>query len=497
MKVNTILNMDALGGLKTLESESIDMCVTSPPYWGLRDYGTATWEGGNNGCDHDFPQGGRNPETSGKQLSNAGTAKHQYRDVCPKCGAKRIDDQLGLEATPEEYIDKMVRIFREVRRVLKKEGTCWVNMGDSYAASGGDRKRQNGNGPNSCVGKTADAAMPRAGRYDTKKAMVGTGIKPKDLCGIPWMLALALRQPWLKCNGCDKVDHQGKWGIWPNGRLICPGCLKSKGNTVHEKGWYLRQDIIWFKKNPMPESVTDRCTKSHEYLFLLTKSAHYFYDADAIREESTDSTIQRLNQDVESQVGSDRVPFKSNGNMKAVGGSNRNKRSVWTINTQPFSSAHFATFPEKLVEPCVKAGTSEKGCCSECGKAWEMVVEKPKPPDWVYNKAKTSDDCNVKFITLDGSKKASGQKMQNWLDVNPSKTIGWQPGCKCFSETEVNANLESVLRKPCIVLDPFMGAGTTALVARKLGRNYIGIELSKDYIEISDKRLFKELGMFV
>jgi len=466
--MNKILNMDALVGLKTLETESIDMCVTSPPYWGLRDYGTASWEGGNNGCDHKI-----DPGKPRKQTTNAGTIEIQFKDTCPKCGAKRIDDQLGLEATPEEYIGKMVEIFREVRRVLKKEGSCWLNMGDSYNGSGGEHDA----GQSGLTKNRKDVAFV-PGRHLSN-------LKPKDLCGIPWMLAFALRAD----------------------------------------GWYLRQDIIWAKPNPMPESVTDRCTKSHEYLFLLTKSGtpqywtnprknhgvsikpepdyiwrhketnieldvdpndenykkinmwrghDYFYDADAIREKSTESTIQRLSQDVENQIGSDRVPFKDNGNMKAVGGGNRNKRSVWTINTQPYSEAHFATFPEKLVEPCIKAGTSEKGCCSECGKAWDRVVEKKH-----YGSNETKDSRQGEDgMVCPGYPPSVGYEA--------AKTIGWQPGCSC--------DVEII---PCVVLDPFGGAGTTGLVARKLGRNYIMIELSKDYKEIAERRLHKELGMFI
>lgn len=249
--------------LKKIPSESINCCVTSPPYYGLRDYG------------------------------------------CP--------DQIGLEDTPEEYIEKLADTFDEVKRVLRGDGTLWINISDSYAGNGKGTSR---------------------------------GIKPKDLIGIPWMLAFELRK----------------------------------------RGWYLRQDIIWSKPNPMPESVKDRCTKSHEYIFLLSKSLHYYYDAEIIAEPVADSTVKRYAQNIASQKGSCAYGRK-NGNMKAVlpryGGKKytdnpdifyrtksgsayefkpkRNKRDVWTVSTKPRKEAHFATFPEDLVEPCILSGCPEGG----------------------------------------------------------------------------------------------------------------------------------------
>lgn len=286
---------DALAVLRALPSESVNMCVTSPPYWGLRDYGTAQWEGGDAECDHVHRREARKAASGSSTLgipADGGPRRitddnayftesktQQYRDICGKCGAVRIDNQLGLEPTPEQYVAKMVAVFEEVRRVLRRDGTCWVNMGDSYA--------NDGKWGGETGGKQAyldDNNRKRVGREKRQ-----TGLKPKDLIGMPWMLAFALR----------------------------------------DAGWYLRQDIIWHKPNPMPESVRDRCTKAHEYLFLLSKSARYYWDAEAIAEKS------------------DRVMA--------------NKRSVWTIVTEPYPAAHFATFPTKLVEPCVLAGCPEGG----------------------------------------------------------------------------------------------------------------------------------------
>jgi len=252
-----ILEGDCIESLKTLDDESVNCCVTSPPYWGLRDYGES--------------------------------------------------DQLGLEETPEEYVANMVKVFSEVKRVLTKDGTIWLNLGDSYA---GNRSRTSSG--------RAGMGKEREGIYSRS----GDGLKSKDLVGIPWRVAFALQAD----------------------------------------GWYLRQDIIWHKPNPMPESVTDRCTKSHEYIFLLSKSSKYYYDHEAVKEKCSEATIERFKQDIQSQTGSDRVPFKNNGNIKAVGdGELRNKRSVWTVNTQPYSEAHFATYPTKLIRPCIKAGCPKGG----------------------------------------------------------------------------------------------------------------------------------------
>ena len=245
---------DVLDISRGLPDESVKCCVTSPPYWGLRDYGVA--------------------------------------------------GQLGLESTPEEYVEKLVEIFREGRRVLRDDGTVWLNLGDSYAGAGqGGGGNRKGN---------------EHGQHD---AMVGTsrGLKPKDLVGIPWRVAFALQAD----------------------------------------GWYLRQDIIWHKPNPMPESVTDRCTKSHEYIFLLSKSARYYYDNEAIKEPAKwerwgDQTENKQHSGTASHLGgksTSELPIKDT----------KNKRSVWTVPTRPFSGAHFAVFPPQLIEPCILAGCPEGG----------------------------------------------------------------------------------------------------------------------------------------
>ncbi|MFB5946095.1 DNA-methyltransferase [Albibacterium profundi] len=345
---NTIMKGDALENLKLIPSGSIDMCVTSPPYFNLRDYGHP--------------------------------------------------GQIGNEATPELFIQKLVDVFREVKRTLKDDGTLWVNIGDSYWGSGkgyADTKTENrGNSASRLSKKTV---------YDKS-----VNIKNKDLIGIPWMLAFALRAD----------------------------------------GWYLRQDIIWHKPNCMPESVTDRCTKSHEYIFMLSKSAKYYYDQDSIKEPAIwdvdgNKTAARKARvkDTHKSLPTEKVNALRKGSFKDAAKFNgkhqdkqrghsrrhagfndrwdamtkeqqctgmRNKRSVWSISPAQFREAHFATFPEKLVVPCIKAGSPRGG----------------------------------------------------------------------------------------VILDPFFGAGTTGLVARKLNRDFIGIELSEQYIRIAETRLSKELGLF-
>jgi len=378
--------------------------------WGLRDYGTATWDGGYVDCDHKV--GRFTSPHSEIQGSNAGSGDMQAKDVCPKCGAIRIDDQIGLEQTPEAYVQRMVEVFREVRRILRPDGICWGNWGDSYSGSGSP-------GGDFRDGKGGDEYLRP---YNRK----GNGLKPKDLCGIPWRVALALQAD----------------------------------------GWWLRQDIIWHKPSPMPESVTDRCTKAHEYVFLLTKSARYFYDAEAIKEKSAGvSGGARFGKTIDAE--SDKICQRE---YERPEYNYRNKRSVWTVTTKPFSGAHFATFPPDLILPMILAGTSAKGCCPGCGAPWERVVERINTSSYEYHKEKG----------LSGYSKAYGDKGGNQGlnyggghkdNVNESKTIGWRPTCTCPEHDP----------HPCIVFDPFLGSGTTAEVARMNGRIGLGMDLNPAY----------------
>lgn len=298
--------------LGQLPSEFVHCVVTSPPYWGLRDYGTGDWDGGDPNCEHSC--GGQVQDSKAPGAITTGVRPGCDASSCLKCGAKRIDEQIGLEKTPEEYISKMVDVFREVRRVLKPDGTCWINIGDSYCGYHGNSRVVDGISPSDKPGY----------RENMRETTVGkSGLKNKDLVGIPWMLAFALRGD----------------------------------------GWWLRQDIIWSKPNVMPESVTDRCTKAHEYIFLFSKSAKYYYDADAIAEPFKTEVPKRM-RDVKEEE------YASKGRLTPLGGQprtgysergTRNKRSVWEITTKGYSEAHFATYPTELVKPCILAGCPPGG----------------------------------------------------------------------------------------------------------------------------------------
>jgi len=301
----TIHNGDCLAVLKTLPDRSANCCVTSPPYFGLRDYGTGTWVGGDTECDHKTSAAPRSARPMGKWCGttahvDAGTV---MRSVCSKCGAAREDQQIGLEETPAEYIARLVAVFAEVRRVLTDDGVCWVNLGDSYSGGGiGGGER----------GTSLVGASNRDQQGRSRKTVKPCGTKPKDLIGIPWLFAFAAR----------------------------------------EDGWYLRQDIIWHKPNPMPESVTDRCVKSHEYLFLLTKSARYFWDHEA-------------NQEPAAYAGTQRGGGKRYGTHDGIATGNvydtRTRRSVWTVKPEPYPDAHFATYPPSLIRPCIQVSCPAGG----------------------------------------------------------------------------------------------------------------------------------------
>jgi DNA modification methylase len=300
---------DSLEIAKTLPSGSVQTIVTSPPYWNLRDYGTARWDGGDADCDHKSPTQTRGNIPHTKQATNNHGEGGATWTVCGKCGATRIDAQLGLERTPEEYVCHLVELFRELRRVLRDDGTLWLNLGDSYAREGSDNYKA---GPGALVPNTRNGITRRMSRPPM-------GLKHKDLCGIPWRVAFALQAD----------------------------------------GWYLRSDIIWHKPNPMPESVTDRPTKAHEYIFLLSKSSKYYYDADAVRERAT-SDFGKGKTDAVQKYSHMKRNIAHSGWLGGDG-ETRNKRSVWTVTTKPFKGAHFATFPKDLIAPCILAGAPVGG----------------------------------------------------------------------------------------------------------------------------------------
>lgn len=382
--------------LRALPEGSVHCCVTSPPYHSLRDYG--------------------------------------------------VEGQLGLEPTFVEYLDNMVGVFREVHRILREDGTLWLNMGDSYAGNPPgharpDHSHDHFNGSRGRQGYTG--AAHRAARV--KSALAA---KPKDLVGQPWALAFALR----------------------------------------DDGWWLRADIIWHKPNPMPESVTDRPTKAHEYVFLLSKAERYYYDPVAIR-DAVSGTAHARRSAAASRFPAEAERDEHRRRKLAEPGSGirantdfeaktsgllvaeRNARSVWTIQTEPFREAHFATFPPALPERCIKAGTSAGGACAACGAPLERVTGEPVPTGGAGsgNKERKVNDR--------GRRNHVGSSVP-WLPaVTP--TVSWAPSCSCRGGGT----------RACVVLDPFAGAATTGLAALRLGRAFIGVELSAEYVSIAEKRL--------
>lgn len=313
--MNRVLFGDALESLRRLAAEGVRVqsCVTSPPYFGLRDYGTGSWEGGDPACDHGVRRWDGPKQTQGAQSGHASKSDRLARQEC-SCGAVRVDRQIGLEETPDAYIGRLVDVFRAVRDLLADDGTLWVNIGDSYSTRGGPQVPQGG---------AIQAGRARASDAICQSTRLPAGeIKHKDLIGIPWMLAFALRAD----------------------------------------GWYLRQDIIWAKPNAMPESVRDRCTKAHEYVFLLSKSPRYYYDADAVKEPavSTKAAGNRRHKYADQYQREESQQHRTKAGLLALSGvewETRNRRSVWTVPTKPYRGAHFAVFPDALVEPCIKAST--------------------------------------------------------------------------------------------------------------------------------------------
>ncbi len=420
--------------LRGIPDNTVHCVCTSPPYFGLRDYQTASWDGGDSNCDH------RNTSVTRQEKSRASSglggsketvhASHVARGVCPRCGAVRVDSQIGLEETPEEYVAAMVEVFREVRRVLRPDGVCWINLGDSYNGSGGVGG----------VGKqhTNQGSVDRP----DKRAGYG-GLKQKDLIGIPWMTAFALRAD----------------------------------------GWYLRQWMPWVKRSPMPESVTDRPGTACETVFLLSKSPHYYFDWVAGQRQSRGRSDARAR---DNGTGVEDAKRKGGDSSCGGNGETRQFRSgdLWfdsvgallsddgtflglDVTTQPYKEAHFAVFPEKLVRPLILAGTSEKGVCPDCGAPWERVVEK----DRVATRPGTMTKVTGDTLT-DGNRDPERH-------VTKTKTVGWNPSCKCGNPKTV----------PAIVLDPFAGSGTTLAVAVGHNRRAIGVELNPDYADMARRRV--------
>ena len=434
--------------LARLPEASVQCVVTSPPYYGLRDYGTGTWLGGDPTCSHKKASRHQKQGATSQRKGRANLEDQRnetFQRMCETCGAVRLDKQVGMEESVEEYVSKLVRVFRGVWRVLRADGVAWLNLGDSYASGGRTWRAANRNGMRSAVHSQAMPTRPQD----------GPGVKSKDLLGVPWRVALALQ----------------------------------------EDGWTLRQDVIWHKPSPMPESVTDRCTRAHEYVFMLSKGPRYYYDVEAVKEPAVQSERRRSdrvggNKYVEGVKHSDGAVFN--------GASTRNRRTVWSTEEEEttvlcwlkanrpdvyeeyleaaqthgpssvwrlanggYKGAHFATFPAKLITPMIMAGTSEKGACPECGTPWHRITEK----------ARTPTRPGV-FSKVHGTDAATHGNRDPLRHVSVSRTVGWRAGCSCGTSDTV----------PCVVLDPFVGSGTTVAVAAELGRRGWGVDLSEEYL---------------
>lgn len=538
MNLDTVVCADALDWLRTLPDESVNCIITSPPYYGLRDYGA--------------------------------------------------DGQLGLEDTPEAYVARLVEVFREARRVLRADGVVFLNLGDSYAGSG--------RGP---TGANGIGNQEKRQGFHSPYVNVPSGLKPKDLIGIPWMVAKALQQPyytgrirsetdrawlagWLDGEGTisfverdrgpnhtpthdvrvfftntdrapmdyfstmtsghvyqhengkrenrfgDKPCYRWQMGthdaalllrelypylrtkrrqaalVWTlyttlrhrNGHARTPAVVVERRREIAsmvrtlndggdvtlpswveeppsatEPGWWLRSDIIWAKPNPMPESVRDRPTKAHEYVFMLTRAARYWYDAEAVSEQSSDNSHGGGQAHVERYM----QQSGRNDGSRAMGivTATRNRRSVWTVATEPTPFAHFATFPQKLIEPMVLAGCPAR-VCATCGAPWERMVERGfTAHDGKTESAHEKGSSAHRLALLRQAARERGGEY-----VNERKTVGWEPTCSCQADIS-----------PGVVCDPFMGSGTTALVARQLGRHFLGCDVNAEYVALANERL--------
>lgn len=425
--------------LRTLPDESVHCIITSIPYWGLRSYGTEPqiW-GGDPVHAHEFrqvhPPGYRSSDSKPGPLQHEGnTGRDRLTSGLCLCGAWR--GELGLEPSPEMFVEHIVEIFREARRVLRSDGTLWLNVGDSYFGTGYSQKD---------TGKAAYGPdqwpQYRCGSHGI--------LKPKDLCLIPARLALALQAD----------------------------------------GWWVRSEIEWCKLSAMPESIEDRPTNAHEKIWLLSKSRRYFYDAQAVKEKAVSSHVSGNGFERPCQIS--RGGRGSDPQLESTDG--RNMRNYWLLGPENFPGAHFATFPTEVPRRAILAGTSAHGCCSECGAPWRRVVKpteayaKHLGKDWADDAADSAEGRGH-FEMGDGRRATQRRVKRKAASLTAEyETVGWEPTCKHTEATVV----------PCTVLDPFSGAGTSGLVARRHGRAYVGIELNPKYAEISRVRLEGEPNLF-
>jgi DNA modification methylase len=497
-----------------LPDESVQCVVTSPPYWGLRKYsGDQDLVWGDNHCEHQWGEilvkqgahkaGETNPGLEGYTKDRNQWSNSQGR-FCSLCGGWR--GALGLEPTPEMYVSHIVEIFQEVKRVLRKDGVAFVNIGDTYAGSPSGHPSWDG---------WQTGGIKDASRNYEKRSTVVSNLKPKDLCLIPFHLAIALHEHgwWIRSVICwskpnpmpesvngwrwerhkirvkvgkantgetsadrplDAPNHPYRGDGWEvqalEGRLAseyvdCPGCPKCLPN-----GGYVLRKGSW------------RPTESHEYILMLSKRDNYYCDAESVREPLSELTLadrrnasgRHIYSDSNWQDADKSSWYRANTFVNPQAG--RNLRSVWTFPTTPYPGVHFATFPEKLPELCIKAATPEVGCCSKCGAPSVRVLDKKASQFSVRVR-----DAKAGRGTAEEGYKATEEEIAKYPDhPDPGyrQTLGWRPSCSCNAQ-----------KVPSVVLDPFCGAGTTAKVAKQLGRRFVGIDISEEYCRLSQKRL--------
>ena len=422
-----------IGRLRQLAAGSVHMVVTSPPYWGLRDYkNPPTAWGGDEACAHEWgeQERGRRQDVLPSESSEAGrlgsndvqAGQNDGGRLCRRCDAWL--GQLGLEPTPDLYVEHIVEVFREVRRVLRADGTLWLSLGDCFSHGG--------------CGARDQERWPKQSRNDhipvhAKKLF---GLKPKDLVGIPWRAAFALQAD----------------------------------------GWWLRSDVVWHKRSPMPENVRDRPTRSHEFVFLLAKAERYYYDWFSVMEPDCGHHGSS-----NGYARPERLSFDGRGSDDPwVPGGGRHLRDVWTLSSSPYPDAHFAVFPESLVEPCVKAGTSERGCCTVCGAPWKRLVKRTRLLD-----GEPWPDATA-MRTTSISEPTSAQGVAHRRITSRVTSEGWTATC---GHAEADCC-------PATVLDPFAGSGTTGVVASRLGRSFVGIDLNPEYAQMARRRIEAAAPLF-
>lgn len=438
-----------------LADGSVHCTVTSIPYYGLRNYSLppSVW-GGDPGCGHEWGDDTRAPWANGVPGPSANVPKNgrsrgvpkQAGPFCLKCGAWR--GCFGLEPSLGMYTEHCVEVFREVWRVLRDDGVLWLNVGDSYNSKPpGNKNPMSKSGLNGAqTSASYRARLEETQQRQQEGRRLAPGFKAKDRLGVPHRVVFALQ----------------------------------------EAGWYWRDEVVWEKRNAMTESVRDRTTKAHEFVFLLTKKPRYFYDAEAVREPDAghDHARKVLHGQPSLEPTNGLLPPHT-GLRTPAGrdGLGRNLRSVWDITCRSFKGAHFAVFPVALPERCIRAGTSERGCCGSCGAPWVRVLDRHRAPTRPGTATKVTKSESVNGLVIPGRldpNVVGNRDPQRHCTV--TRTVGWEPSCRCRAGSPV----------PCTVLDSFCGAASTGVAALRLGRHFIGVDLSGPYLDISRERLRDE-----